>query len=449
MDSYIHHIEWCVKDLEQTAACLISKYGFSLISERHLDSNHLQNTTKDNSFVSQKVVQSGAIYFLLTQNNSDHNINNKDVQTNEFYPVLTCCSSKQEHRRNTVFNICLEVKNVEKATNRAIQNNINFDEESTIITPPTTIEYGKECRLQYSVIKSICGNIIHTLINTKEYRRHSEDVPFLPGFNDVHRNGNKVTHLQSPNQHLSNNINYPLTSFIDHVTYVCRMGESKLIINWYKHCFGMERFLIGSEEEIDDDGIEIGEEVGMRLTVGEWISSWMCREEGVQFEPSPCRNQRLNFKLVLAEPLKGYRFSHVQQFIDEHGGPGIQHIGLTAEENITNVVQIMHQCGAEFRKPPPAYYTLDYKKEEILGANENILQFERLGLLLDAEVDFCDDYNKIPKQKPKNILIQIFTKPLFDENTFFLEILERRGARGFGAGNITALAKSILLQQKQ
>ena len=45
-------------------------------------------------------------------------------------------------------------------------------------------------------------------------------------------------------------------------------------------------------------------------------------------------------------------------------------------------------------------------------------------------------------------LIQIFTKPMFKEDTFFLEILERRGARGFGAGNITALAKSIVEYKK-
>ena len=231
MGSYIHHIEWCVKDVEETAASLINKYGFSLISERHLDSNHFGNTRKDNIVVSQKVVQSGEIIFLLTQNNSDHDLNIKDVQTNKFYPVLTCCSSKQNHRRNTVFNICLEVKNVEKATNRAIQNNIDYDVNSIVITPPTIIECGKECRLYYSVIRSICGNIIHTLINTREYRHHSEDVPFLPGFYKVYRNINNVSYFHCPTQHLSHNINYPLTSFIDHVTYVCRMGESKQIIN--------------------------------------------------------------------------------------------------------------------------------------------------------------------------------------------------------------------------
>ncbi len=28
----------------------------------------------------------------------------------------------------------------------------------------------------------------------------------------------------------------------------------------------------------------IGEEVGMRMKVGEWLSSWMCREVGVELK---------------------------------------------------------------------------------------------------------------------------------------------------------------------
>jgi 4-hydroxyphenylpyruvate dioxygenase-like putative hemolysin len=39
--------------------------------------------------------------------------------------------------------------------------------------------------------------------------------------------------------------------------------------------------------------------------------------------------------------------------------------------------------------------------------------------------------------------MQKFTKPLFDRNTFFLEIIQRVGARGFGSGNITALWRSV------
>ena len=40
-------------------------------------------------------------------------------------------------------------------------------------------------------------------------------------------------------------------------------------------------------------------------------------------------------------------------------------------------------------------------------------------------------------------LMQVFTKPLFDKETFFLEVIQRCGATGFGAGNITALWKAV------
>lgn len=40
-------------------------------------------------------------------------------------------------------------------------------------------------------------------------------------------------------------------------------------------------------------------------------------------------------------------------------------------------------------------------------------------------------------------LLQVFTKPIFSEDTFFLELIERRGATGFGEGNIRALWRSV------
>jgi 4-hydroxyphenylpyruvate dioxygenase-like putative hemolysin len=88
----------------------------------------------------------------------------------------------------------------------------------------------------------------------------------------------------------------------------------------------------------------------------------------------------------------------------------------------------------------------EHKQQEILAAEEDMDKFRKLGLLIDSEADL--DFQQGIQDR---FLIQIFTKPLFypPQNTFFLEILERRGARGFGSGNITALAKSIILQQQQ
>ena len=41
-------------------------------------------------------------------------------------------------------------------------------------------------------------------------------------------------------------------------------------------------------------------------------------------------------------------------------------------------------------------------------------------------------------------ILQIFSHPLFIKDTFFLEAIQRHGSRGFGAGNIRALAQSII-----
>ena len=40
-------------------------------------------------------------------------------------------------------------------------------------------------------------------------------------------------------------------------------------------------------------------------------------------------------------------------------------------------------------------------------------------------------------------ILQKFTKPIFSRRTFFLELIQRVGAQGFGAGNITALWRAV------
>ena len=74
-------------------------------------------------------------------------------------------------------------------------------------------------------------------------------------------------------------------------------------------------------------------------------------------------------------------------------------------------------------------------------------EYSKLGLLFDSEADAVLSN----EENNSNYLIQIFTKPIFGPNqdTFFLEVLERRGAKGFGSGNIIALAQSIILYQQQ
>jgi len=75
---------------------------------------------------------------------------------------------------------------------------------------------------------------------------------------------------------------------------------------------------------------------------------------------------------------------------------------------------------------------------ESVGENASILS--KYGILLDNEADvFEPDYNPTEER----YLMQVFTHPIFDKDTFFLEVIQRRGARGFGVGNVTALARSV------
>ena len=61
-----------------------------------------------------------------------------------------------------------------------------------------------------------------------------------------------------------------------------------------------------------------------------------------------------------------------------------------------------------------------------------------------------DREEEIIKQEiQERYLLQIFTKPVFKADTFFMEVIQRMGASGFGAGNIKALALSIILQNKE
>ena len=46
----------------------------------------------------------------------------------------------------------------------------------------------------------------------------------------------------------------------------------------------------------------------------------------------------------------------------------------------------------------------------------------------------------------QKFLLQIFSKPIFSMDTFFMEVIQRKGAKGFGSGNIKALALSIVIE---
>lgn len=153
--------------------------------------------------------------------------------------------------------------------------------------------------------------------------------------------------------------------------------------------------------------------------------------------------------LPINEPTHGTRRkSQIQTYLEQNGGAGLQHIALKSKDIFHTLAEMRKRSymgGFEFMpRPSDEYYE---KLPTRIGTSDlTVEQFKRiqdLGLLVDK-----DD---------QGILLQIFTKPLGDRPTIFIEIIERigclselngrleqaAGCGGFGKGNFSELFKSI------
>jgi len=186
------------------------------------------------------------------------------------------------------------------------------------------------------------------------------------------------------------------------------------------------------------EGLKIEtDDLGMRLKALEY---WRCSEKGL----FPSLAKKEFPLLVIAEPLPGIDArNQIDVFLSEHGGPGIQHLGLNTTD-ICRSKEEMSSKGVDFIVPPHLYYQGFGKLDDIIKAGEDPARLQQHGILIDYE-DF--DGKNVPGFG-SGYLMQVFTKPLFEKDTFFLELIERRGARGFGAGNITALFKAVQAYMK-
>ncbi len=160
--------------------------------------------------------------------------------------------------------------------------------------------------------------------------------------------------------------------------------------------------------------------------------------------------------LPVNEPTFGTpRKSQIQTYLEHNNGAGVQHIALKTDDIFLTMKEMRNRsyCGGfEFMPAPgPEYYK---RIPSRIGADgltaQQIEELERLGLLVDR-----DD---------QGILLQVFTKPLGDRPTVFIEIIQRigcdktpsgemkeqtAGCGGFGKGNFSELFKSIEEFEKQ
>jgi 4-hydroxyphenylpyruvate dioxygenase len=233
------------------------------------------------------------------------------------------------------------------------------------------------------------GETVHIFVERKNY-----NGLFLPGFKEWKSDYNpEALGLK----------------FIDHMVGNVGWGEMNQWVKWYEEVMGFENFLSFDDTQIHTEYSAL-------------MSKVMSNGNG-------------RIKFPINEPAKGNKKSQIEEYLDFYESPGVQHIAV-ATDDIIKTVSGLKARGVEFLPPPPQAYYDDIPRR--LGVHmdmmkEDIKKLQELSILVDADED--------------GYLLQIFTKPVEDRPTLFFEIIQRMGAKGFGAGNFKALFESIEREQ--
>jgi 4-hydroxyphenylpyruvate dioxygenase len=210
---------------------------------------------------------------------------------------------------------------------------------------------------------------------------------------------------------------------IDHITSNFQTMAPTLL--WLQHVLGLRELWEVEFHTRDVAKYEVREGSGLRSKV--------------MWDPSS------GIKFANNEPYRpAFRYSQINQFVEDHRGDGIQHAAL-ATHDIIAAVRKLRERGVEFMSTPHTYYEQLPERLAALGIahiDEPIETLQELEILVDGH-------------GPGRYLLQIFVKDsaaLYREapaGPFFFELIQRKGDEGFGAGNFRALFESIERAQKR
>ncbi|MFI5203259.1 MAG: 4-hydroxyphenylpyruvate dioxygenase [Flavobacteriales bacterium] len=235
------------------------------------------------------------------------------------------------------------------------------------------------------------GETVHLFVERKKY-----DGPFLPGFKKWESDYNPA----------------PVgLKFIDHMVGNVGWGEMNKTVKWYEDVMGFVNFLSFDDKQIHTEYSAL-------------MSKVMSNGNG-------------RIKFPINEPAEGKKKSQIEEYLDFYESAGCQHIAI-ATDDIIKTVKELRARGVEFLSSPPRSYYEEVPQrlgEHMKMMNEDIAELEKLAILVDADEE--------------GYLLQIFTKPVEDRPTLFFEIIQRMGAKGFGAGNFKALFESIEREQQK
>ncbi len=235
------------------------------------------------------------------------------------------------------------------------------------------------------------GETVHMFVERKNYKG-----TFLPGYVEWKSDYNPTS---------------VGLKYVDHMVGNVGWNQMNIWVKWYEEVMGFVNFLSFDDKQIHTEYSAL-------------MSKVMSNGNG-------------RIKFPINEPAKGNKRSQIEEYLDFYEGSGVQHIAIATDDIIATVTELRAR-GIEFLSAPPRAYYEDIPNrlgEHMKMMHEDINTIEKLAIMVDADED--------------GYLLQIFTKPVEDRPTLFFEIIQRMGAKGFGAGNFKALFESIEREQEK
>ena len=231
------------------------------------------------------------------------------------------------------------------------------------------------------------GETVHMFVERKNY-----SGPFMPGYVKWESDYNPEETGLLYVDHCVGNVGWD------------RMNET---VDWYQDVMGFVNILSFDDKQINTEYSAL-------------MSKVMSNGNGY-------------VKFPINEPADGKKKAQIEEYLEFYEGEGVQHAAL-ATHDIMKTVKALKERGVEFLgAPPEAYY--DMLSERVGEIDEEIKAIQDLGILVDRDEE--------------GYLLQIFTKPVEDRPTLFFEIIQRKGAQSFGAGNFKALFEAIEREQEK
>ena len=249
---------------------------------------------------------------------------------------------------------------------------------------PVAIDAGEDGTLRRSAVGTY-GDVRHSFIERRDYHG-----AFLPGYRKIKKPAPAAGGLSLLE--------------IDHCVGNVWLGDMNKFVDFYRDVFGFAQLIHYDDKVIHTEYSALMSKV---MTNG---------------------NGRVKFPIN--EPAPGKKKSQIQEFLDYYLDSGTQHIALRTEDIVATVRQL-RKNGVEFLGMPHAYY--ESLADRVGDVGVPIETLEELGIEADRDEE--------------GYLLQIFTRPIQDRPTFFFEIIERHGSRGFGVGNFKALFEAIEIEQ--